>query len=45
MYPHPTAANVLGYISQVNEALIQNNPYYQMGELIGTQGVEKQYEE
>lgn len=45
MYPHPTAANVLGYISQVNEALIAKNPYYQMGELIGTQGVEKQYEE
>lgn len=45
MYPHPTAANVLGYISQVNEDMIQKNPYYQMGELIGTQGVEKQYEE
>lgn len=45
MYPHPTAANVLGYISQVNENMIQKNPYYQMGELIGTQGVEKFYEE
>ena len=43
-YPYPNAANVLGYISQVNEAMTQNNPYYQMGELIGTQGVEKQYE-
>jgi len=45
MYPHPIAANVLGYISQVNEAMIAKNPYYQMGELIGTQGVEKQYED
>ncbi len=45
MYPHPTSANVLGYISQVNEAMIEKNSYYQMGELTGTQGVEKQYEE
>ncbi|PID68386.1 MAG: penicillin-binding protein 2 [Flavobacteriia bacterium] len=43
-YPYPNAANVLGYISQVNEAMTQSNPYYQMGELIGTQGIEKQYE-
>lgn len=39
------SANVLGYISEVNEAIINKNPYYQMGELIGTGGVEKQYEE
>ncbi|NND61664.1 MAG: penicillin-binding protein 2 [Flavobacteriaceae bacterium] len=39
------SANVLGYISEVNEAIIKKNPYYQMGELIGTGGVEKQYEE
>jgi penicillin-binding protein 2 len=45
MYPNPTSANILGYISQANEALIEKNPYYQMGELVGTQGVEKQYEE
>jgi len=38
------SANVLGYISEVNEAIIQKNPYYQMGEIIGTGGVEKQYE-
>jgi penicillin-binding protein 2 len=39
------SANVLGYISEVNERIIQQNPYYQMGELIGMGGVEKQYEE
>ncbi|MEZ4859431.1 MAG: penicillin-binding protein 2 [Flavobacteriaceae bacterium] len=39
------SANVLGYISEVNERIIQQNPYYQMGELIGTGGVEKQYED
>lgn len=44
-YPFSSAANVLGYISQVNELKAKNNPYYQQGELIGTQGVEKQYEE
>ena len=39
------SANVLGYISEVNERVIDNNPYYQMGELIGMGGVEAQYEE
>lgn len=38
------SANVLGYIAEVNERIIRENPYYQMGELIGMQGVEKQYE-
>lgn len=44
-YPYNSAANVLGYISQVNEDIARNNPYYQSGELIGYQGVEKQYED
>jgi penicillin-binding protein 2 len=44
-YPYPHAANVLGYISEVSEYMTQENPNYQMGELIGTQGVEKQYED
>lgn len=39
------SANVMGYIAEVNNAIIKENPYYQMGELIGTAGVEKQYEE
>lgn len=39
------SANVLGYIAEVNNAIIEQNPYYQMGELIGTAGVEKQYED
>lgn len=39
------SANVLGYIAEVNNAIIKKNPYYQMGELIGTAGVEKEYEE
>lgn len=44
-YPISSAPNVLGYISEVNEDMIQKNPYYQLGELIGTAGVEKTYEE
>ena len=39
------SANVVGYISEVNERIIKQNPYYQMGEIIGMQGIEKQYEE
>lgn len=44
-YPLKSAANIVGYISEVNENIAKNNPYYQQGELIGTWGVEKQYEE
>lgn len=44
-YPNPTAANILGYVNEVNEELAKKNPYYVPGELVGTQGVEKQYEE
>lgn len=44
-YPIKTAANVLGYISEVNEGLLRKNSEYQLGELIGTAGIEKTYEE
>ncbi|MFC5047366.1 penicillin-binding protein 2 [Aquimarina hainanensis] len=43
-YHTRNAANVLGYISEVNNALIRKDPYYHSGDLIGTGGVEKQYE-
>ncbi|ANW95086.1 penicillin-binding protein [Wenyingzhuangia fucanilytica] len=43
-YPHKSAANVLGYINEVNEELARKNPYYEQGELVGTQGIEKEYE-
>jgi len=43
-YPINSAANILGYISEVNEARIKKDKYYQQGELIGFSGVEKQYE-
>lgn len=44
-YPNNSAANVLGYISEVNEAMINTNSNYHLGELIGTAGLEKSYEE
>ena len=44
-YPIKSAANIFGYISEVNESKAKNNPYYQQGELIGKAGIEKEYEE
>ena len=43
-YPINAAANVLGYIGEVNEQLAKKNTYYQQGELEGKDGVERQYE-
>lgn len=43
-YPINAAANVLGYIGEVNEILAKKNKYYQPGELIGRDGIERQYE-
>lgn len=43
-YPIKSAANVLGYISEINESKLAQYPYYQQGELIGASGVEFQYE-
>lgn len=39
------AANVFGYIRQINEAELERRPYYKSGELIGIRGVEQAYEE
>jgi len=44
-YDTKAAANVLGYIREVNERDLQRNPYYVQGELTGGKGVEQQYEE
>lgn len=38
------AANLLGYVSEVNPNDMQKDAYYEMGELIGRQGIEKYYE-
>ncbi len=44
-YQTANASNVLGYIAEVNNKIISDNPYYLSGDLIGKQGVEGQYEE
>ncbi|MFD2586358.1 peptidoglycan D,D-transpeptidase FtsI family protein [Croceitalea marina] len=44
-YVTNSAANVLGYISEVNESDLRVNPYYAAGELKGRTGIEKQYED
>ena len=44
-YDTNSAANVLGYISEVNERDLAKNPYYVQGELTGRTGVETVYED
>ena len=44
-YPIQSAANIFGYISEVNEIKARNNSDYEQGELIGRDGIEKEYEE
>tara|TARA_R110002049_G_scaffold215113_1_gene386568 strand:+ start:4478 stop:6358 length:1881 start_codon:yes stop_codon:yes gene_type:complete len=43
-YDTKSAANALGYISEVTPADLRKNPYYAQGELKGKTGVEKYYE-
>ncbi|GIZ09094.1 penicillin-binding protein 2 [Flavobacterium sp. UMI-01] len=38
-------ANIFGFITQVNDRIIEQNSYYKSGDLIGRQGVEESYEE
>ena len=44
-YQVSNAANVFGYIAEVNKTIIEKNSYYQMGDLIGKAGIEMEYEE
>ncbi|WP_124979480.1 penicillin-binding protein 2 [Nonlabens xiamenensis] len=39
------SASVLGYIREVNQAKIEQDDYYQLGDLAGKSGIELQYEE
>ncbi|WP_445749768.1 penicillin-binding protein 2 [Polaribacter sp.] len=43
-YPMNAAANVLGYIGEVNEEKARTNSDYEQGELEGKEGVEREYE-
>ncbi|WP_299108400.1 penicillin-binding protein 2 [uncultured Tenacibaculum sp.] len=43
-YPIKSAANVVGFIAEVNEHKARTSDYYEQGELIGKLGIEAQYE-
>ncbi len=44
-YIKPFASNVIGYTGEVDRNDITNNSYYENGEMIGKQGIEKYYED
>lgn len=43
-YNYPIAAHLLGDLAEVSESDIENDDYYQPGDYIGKQGIEKAYE-
>ncbi|MBR4738842.1 MAG: penicillin-binding protein 2 [Bacteroidales bacterium] len=45
IYDRPIAAQVLGYVGEVNDADLERDTYYRMGDYIGKSGLEKSYEE
>jgi penicillin-binding protein 2 len=45
IYDRPIAAQVLGYVGEVNDNDLKRDSYYQMGDYIGKSGLEKSYEE
>ena len=45
IYDRPIAAQVLGYVGEVDKSDIDRDPYYTQGDYIGKSGLEKSYEE
>jgi penicillin-binding protein 2 len=43
-YPRNIGGNILGYIQEVDTAVINRNAYYKSGDYIGVSGVEESYE-
>jgi len=43
-YNTDAAGNIFGYISQINQKLLKENPEYNKEDLIGVTGIEKMYE-
>ena len=43
-YSKPVASHILGYVSEVDDGIIRNNPYYKPGDYIGKSGIEESYE-
>ncbi|MFI3266018.1 MAG: penicillin-binding protein 2 [Rikenellaceae bacterium] len=44
-YPTKMAGNLLGYVGEVNQTIIDRNPYYKRGDYIGMSGIEQSYEQ
>ena len=44
-YHTKSGSNILGYIAEVNQRKVNQDPYYLSGDLIGLQGIEGYYEE
>jgi penicillin-binding protein 2 len=44
-YPLQIAPHALGYVGEVDQKIIDKNPYYRMGDNMGLSGIEKSYEE
>lgn len=44
-YSRPIASHALGYVGEVDQAILDRDPYYQLGDYIGVSGIEKAYEE
>ncbi len=44
-YSRPIASHVLGYVSEVDENIIKQDPYYKSGDYIGNLGIEEAYEQ
>lgn len=43
-YTRPVAAHILGYVSEVDDGIINRNSYYKPGDYIGKSGIEEAYE-
>jgi penicillin-binding protein 2 len=43
-YSKPIAGHILGYVSEVDEAVVKKEPYYKSGDYIGKLGIEEAYE-
>jgi len=43
-YTRPIAAHALGYVGEVDQEILDQEPYYQLGDYIGVSGIEKAYE-
>lgn len=45
LYAVKGGAHILGYLGEVSEKLLKNDPYYRPGDLVGITGIENTYEE